>query len=286
MEKRMTAIAIVAMGEMGSGIAGRLVENGARVLTSLDGRSAASADRARAAGVEDLPDAEMIEEAEVFLSIVPPSVAAKTAERFLPLIERSRRKPTYLECNATAPRTVLSISEQFAQEGLHFGDAAIIGVSPKPGSAGPRVYMSGPVEKEAELLRRFGLDTRILPGALGDASALKMAYAGTTKGAHAVMISMMLGAVRAGVGEAFVSEMRASQAGRLEAALRQLPMVLRKAYRWDGEMEEIARFLEPEAGGAEIFRGAAELYRDLAKDVEAGEGAERLRLLDQIKSRV
>ena len=91
---------------------------------------------------------------------------------------------------------------------------------------------------------------------------------------------------RAGVGEAFAAEMMASQAGRLETAVRQLPMVLKKAYRWDGEMEEIARFLLPEAGGSGIFNGAAQLYRDLAKDVEAGPEAERMALLDEIKRQV
>jgi hypothetical protein len=43
-------IAILSPGAMGSAISMRLVEHGARVLTSLDGRSAATADRARAAG--------------------------------------------------------------------------------------------------------------------------------------------------------------------------------------------------------------------------------------------
>ena len=80
--------------------------------------------------------------------------------------------------------------------------------------------------------------------------------------------------------------MKASQAGRLEAAVRQLPVVLRKAYRWDGEMEEIAKFLLPETGGAGLFQGAAQLYRDLARDVAAGADAERMQLLDQIKRQV
>ncbi len=58
-----------------------------------------------------------------------------------------------------------------------------------------------------------------------------------------------------------------------------MPLVLRKAYRWDGEMEEIARFLAPETGGARIFEGSAELYRRLAEDAAAGPEAERMALL-------
>src|SRR5438132_13907425 len=83
----MTTIAVIAMGEMGSGVARRLVERGARVLTSLTGRSAASAKRAHAAGVIATDDAGLVAEAEIFLSVVPPASAAGTAARFLPLIE-------------------------------------------------------------------------------------------------------------------------------------------------------------------------------------------------------
>ena len=43
----MPTIAVIAPGAMGSAIGARLVEHGARVLTSLDGRGPAS--RARAA---------------------------------------------------------------------------------------------------------------------------------------------------------------------------------------------------------------------------------------------
>ncbi len=71
----MTVIAVVAMGEMGAGVAARLVERGARVLTSLAGRSSASEGRAKAAGVSIVDDAALIAEAEMLLSIVPPSVA-------------------------------------------------------------------------------------------------------------------------------------------------------------------------------------------------------------------
>jgi 3-hydroxyisobutyrate dehydrogenase-like beta-hydroxyacid dehydrogenase len=280
-------VVVIAMGEMGSGVAARLVERGAKVRTSLAGRSGSSAERARSAGVEAAADDRaLVAGADFVLSIVPPARAGELAERLLPAIRAANPRAVYVDCNAIAPQTVKAIAEPFDEAGLAFVDAGIVGGPPTPEGYTPRIYASGPQAEAFASLTAFGLDIPVLSDRVGDASALKMAYAGTTKGLHAVMISMMLGAARAGVGEAFVKEMQASQSGRLEAAVRQLPMVLRKAYRWDGEMEEIARFLEPEAGGAEIFRGAAELYRDLARDVEAGPEAERLGLLDEIKSQV
>src|SRR5690606_1422334 len=53
---KMTRIVVVAMGQMGAAMAGRLVENGAEVVTSLGGRSAASVERAKAAGVKAIED--------------------------------------------------------------------------------------------------------------------------------------------------------------------------------------------------------------------------------------
>lgn len=279
-------VAVIAMGEMGSGVAARLVERGARVRTSLKGRGASSAERARAAGVEIAEDDQaLVTGADFVLSIVPPARAGELADRLLPAIRAAGGQAAYVDCNAIAPQTVEAISKPFEAAELAFVDAGIVG-GPPAGDFNPRIYASGPEARAFARLNEFGLDIPVLSDRIGDASALKMAYAGTTKGAHAVMIAMMLGAARAGVGEAFAAEMKLSQAGRLEAAARQLPMVLKKAYRWDGEMEEIARFLLPETGGAGIFEGAAQLYRDLARDFAEGEGSERMALLGEIKRRV
>ena len=64
-------LAVIAAGGMGSAVGERLAENGVRVLTSLEGRSAASAARAKAAGMIAASDPE-IATADIVLSIVPP----------------------------------------------------------------------------------------------------------------------------------------------------------------------------------------------------------------------
>jgi 3-hydroxyisobutyrate dehydrogenase-like beta-hydroxyacid dehydrogenase len=280
-------VAVIAMGEMGAGVAGRLVERGARVLTSLQGRSSASAARAAEAGVEVVGDDEaLVSVADVVLSIVPPARAGELAGRLLPALRRANPRPLYADCNAVAPATVRAIAEGFAREALPFVDAGIIGGPPTRQGYNPRIYASGEAGERLAALNDYGLDIRPLGGAIGDASALKMAYAGTTKGTSAVMVCLMLGAMRAGVADAFVAEMADSQSGRLEGQVRQLPSILKKAYRWDGEMEEIAKFLAPEEGASQIFRGAAELYRELAKDFAEGPDAERMALLESLAERV
>ena len=280
----MTTIAVVAMGEMGSGLARRLVERGARVLTSLRGRSEASAMRARAAGVEAVDDPTLVGAAELFLSVVPPSAAKETADHYLPLIGASGPPPVFIDCNAIAPQTLHGIAASFLERNLPFLDASIIGSAPKADDAGPRFYMSGPVNDAADKLRALGLDARVLSMSLGDASALKMSYAGITKGFQALGASMALGAARNGAAVSLVAELKDSQPALYAWLVRQLPAMYAKAYRWDGEMREIAKFLLPEQGASMMLDGAADLYQHIAADQRIGQDSEIISILTRFTS--
>ncbi len=279
-----TTIAVLAMGEMGSGVAHRLIERGARVLTSLDGRSEASAARARAAGVEVVSEAELASRAQMLLSIVPPAAAPATAKRYLPLIEAAGRPPIFIDCNAVAPQTLKAMAQPYGDRGLPFGDASIIGLAPRTGYT-PRVYMSGAVEAAAPLLETLGLETRVLSDTLGDASALKMAYAGITKGMQAIGTAMAIGAARTGAGDALVEELRDTQPQIYAWLSKTLPVMYAKAARWDDEMLEIAKFLEPERGAADMLSGAAVLYRHVAVEHRAGPQSEIISILDRFVRR-
>src|SRR6202044_3803749 len=99
-----------------------------------------------------------------------------------------------------------------------FVDAGIIGSPPGPAPAGgdkvtgsPRFYASGEAAPRFVRLRDHGLDVRVLDGALSAASALKMSYAGITKGTQAIGAAMMLAATRAGSAEALFKELSFSQ---------------------------------------------------------------------------
>lgn len=262
-----TTVAIVAMGEMGAGVGRALVECGARVLTSLDGRSQVSAERAAKAGVEVVrDDGALVGQADFVLSIVPPSRAAELAERLLPRIRAAERKPVFVECNAIAPATVRQIAAPFESEGLPFVDAGIIGPPPALGRTAPRFYASGGAVARFEEMRKFAMDVRPLSDKVGDASALKMAYGGINKGLQALGAALILGAVRNGVSQPLWREMRDSQPEVLQLLSRALPKMYAKAYRWIGEMEEVAKFLQPETGGSEMLNGAAHLYEEIARD--------------------
>jgi 3-hydroxyisobutyrate dehydrogenase-like beta-hydroxyacid dehydrogenase len=265
MEKPMTpTIAIIAQGSMGAGVAKRLTDNGVRVLTSLHGRSEASARRAQAAGMIDASDAE-IAAADVILSIVPPGDAAALAQRLAPALTAAATKPLYADCNAVNPDTVKQIGAAVARTGAPFADAGIIGGPPRAGYGGPVFYYSGADAEPLARLNDVGLVLRRVEGGIGAASALKMSYGGITKGLTAVGSAMLLAAERAGVAEALHAELSASQPNLLAYFQRSVPDMFGKAYRWVAEMEEIAQYT---GGGPsrEMYEAIADLYERLAAD--------------------
>jgi putative dehydrogenase len=255
-------IAVVAAGDMGAGVGARLVERGARVLTSLEGRGAASRARAEAAGMIDVPEAELAG-ADMILSIVPPAKVLELAKRLAPFLAVAEVKPLYVDCNAVSPETVNKVAAMISETGAPFVDAGIIGNPPK-GDYTPAIYASGePAARFAEL-NGFGLDIRVMDGPVGQASALKMCYAGLTKGLHAVGVSVMLGAIEAGITEPFLAELADSQPELLDYFQTRTPGIFTKAYRWVAEMQEIGAFLGQ--GGDTLYWGAAEQFGRLAAD--------------------
>lgn len=167
----MTVIGVVAPGTMGSAGAHRLVENGAVVLTLLEGRSAATRARAQAAGMRGTDEAGLAT-ADAILSIVPPADAKALAERLAPASRATNRAPIYADCNALDVQTVRAISEVVRATGYPFVDGGIIGLPPKPVTTGPKFYLSGPdAAAVLQILSPLGLKVEAMDGPVGTASA-------------------------------------------------------------------------------------------------------------------
>lgn len=256
---------------MGAGLAAQLTQRGARVLTDLTGRSAASFERAKAAGMRPA-DAATLADCDILLSVLPPAEATSFALRMREPLTSSRRKTLFADCNAVSPRVVRDIQHALEQTGVGFVDVGIIGLPPDGTSAGPRLYAAGPAADSLLRLNDYGLDVRILEGPVGTASALKMAFAGISKGLLAVASAMILGATRAGVSEALVRELSESDPRLLDTLAKRIPNMLPKTYRWVDEMRQIGEFLSPDRGAEMIFAGASEVFETIAQDF-AGEKA-------------
>jgi 3-hydroxyisobutyrate dehydrogenase-like beta-hydroxyacid dehydrogenase len=258
-------VAVIAPGNMGAAIGGRLAASGLKVLTSLANRSAASAERAAAARLEPAGDQE-IARADYLLSIVPPRHAIALAERLAPALTAANRKPVYVDCNAISPRSTSRIAEILEPMGVPFVEGGIMGGPPREGYSGPKIFVSGrQAQRVADDLSRYGLLVRAIAGGVGAASALKLSYAGINKGMIAIGAAMVLAARRAGVEPELMRELSDSQRALVAQLTRGVPDMFSKAERWAPEMREIADYAGV-GGETDIFGGMADLYERLAAD--------------------
>jgi L-threonate 2-dehydrogenase len=113
----------------------------------------------------------------------------------------------------------------------------------------------------------------VLNGAMSAASALKMSYAGITKGTQAIGAAMMLAATRAGNADDLFAELQGSQKEMLAWFKRSLSMMPPKAYRWIAEMQEIAGFVGDDPAARQLYEGAAQFYQSMAEDFSADQKA-------------
>lgn len=265
-------IAILSPGSMGAGVAQRLAQRGATVLTSLEGRSARSIGRAQSMGLRDVPLAGLAQ-ADLLLSIVPPGVAVKLAEAVVAAGVFSAGGPLYVDCNAVSPDTARQIGAVITGAGGRFVDAGIVGGPPqRDGSLSPVFYASGPDALALDILNAYGIEVRVLEAPIGSASALKMCFAGVSKGLTAIVAQVILQASASHVTPALRTQLSASLGSTLAWAGRQAPLLPDKSYRWVAEMQELAQFMKDIPGAPELFTGAAKFYDWLAqeKDNPAG----------------
>jgi 3-hydroxyisobutyrate dehydrogenase-like beta-hydroxyacid dehydrogenase len=277
-------VGLMSPGDMGHSIGAVLVERGARVLTYLGGRSERTRQLAAEAGIEESGTLdELVREVDVILSVLVPARASELAENVAAAIERTGANLLYVDCNAISPATVRRIGERIVAAGARFADVGIIG--PPPRRPGTRFYASGPGAGELARITALGLDVRVIGDSVGQASGLKMCYAALTKGLQALGLELLVAAERLGLSEALRTEQRESVPEVLAWLERAMPTMPPKAYRWVGEMEEIAATFAEVGLTPRILEGAADIYRFVAETPigkEAPETRDRSRGLDGI----
>jgi len=254
-------VGLVHPGQMGATVGRALVAGGAQVLWSSFGRSAESRQRATAAGLEDAGDlSALVRRVDRVVTVCPPDAAGEVARTVL----EAGFRGIYVDANAVAPQTAVRLAREVEAQGCEFVDGGIIGPpAHRPGST--RLYLSGTRAPEvAEAFAGTNLDARVIDGGAGAASALKMAYAAWTKGSAALLLAARTLAHGAGVEASLLEEWRLSQP-HLEAQSEGTARgVSPKAWRFAGEMEEIAATFAAAGLPAGFHLAAAEVYERLA----------------------
>jgi 3-hydroxyisobutyrate dehydrogenase-like beta-hydroxyacid dehydrogenase len=259
----ITTIGLLSPGDMGHSIGGVLKANGLQVLTCLAGRSERTRTLAQQSGFEDTADLEqLVTRSDIVLCVLVPSQAAGVAEEVAAAVRATGADILYVDCNAISPRTVRGIGDIILAAGVRFADVGIIG--PPPRKPGTRFYTTGPGANDLDALTEFGLDVRVIGDEIGQASGLKMCYAALTKGLQALGTELLVAARLMGLEETLRAEQQESIPDVLGWLERSIPPMPPKAYRWVGEMEEIASCFADLGLTPNILTGAADIYRFVA----------------------
>lgn len=264
-------VAILSPGEMGAAVGKVFAENGFSVITTLDGRSGPTRERALASGFQDAGSlADVVAAADIVLSILPPASALAQAEATASAMTETGKTPPYADCNAVAPETTIRIGQIIADAGADYIDGGIIG-NP-PGKAKPtRFYVSGPGATAMGAFDGKGIVVHQCGPEVGRGSSVKMVYAGITKGTSALHAAMLIAAERLGVADELHAELQSSQVATYQRMENMTPALPAVSGRYIGEMLEIAKTMTACDVPAGFHEGAAALYTLLEKSPFAAE---------------
>lgn len=254
-------IGILHPGQMGISIAASAQNSGHEVVWVSTGRSAQTVERAEKLGLTDAGSLEKLcQLSVVILSVCPPHAAEAVANQVASLGFNG----LYLDANAIAPERVKRIGQRVAAAGASFVDGGIIGGPAwQPGQTW--LYLSGDAAHDVAACFSDGpLETCVIGEKIGNASALKMCFAAYTKGTTALLGAILATAERLGVRPELERQWSRDGSDFAARTTQRVRGVTAKAWRFAGEMEEIAATFAAAGLPGEFHLAAAELYRRIA----------------------
>ncbi|MAU09808.1 MAG: phosphogluconate dehydrogenase [Anaerolineaceae bacterium] len=272
-------IGILHPGAMGVSVAASAKNSGNTVYWAGEGRSATTHQRAEDVGLVDAGSlADLCQQCEVILSVCPPAAAEQVAQDVI----ATEFSGLYLDANAIAPQRAERIGQAMAEAGITFVDGGIIGGPAwEPGRTW--LYLSGQSAPEIAACFASGpLETSIVSEQIGQASALKMVFAAYSKGTTALLAAIVATAESLGVREALNAQWSRGGSTFAEETEQRVRRVTAKAWRFEGEMHEIAATLAG-AGLPDGFHlAAAEVYSRMADFKDAPETPELAAVLQAL----
>lgn len=264
----MSKIGILHPGEMGVSIAASAINNGHQTYWVAQGRTDKTRVRAEKHALIEISFLlELCQTCEIIISICPPHAAEEVAQS----VAQAGFKGLYLEANAISPQRAIQIGQMLEVNGIRFVDGGIIG-GPAWTPKETWLYLSGERSEEIAFCFSNGpLETKIIGNEIGKASALKMCYAAYTKGTTALLAAILATAESLQIREELYEQWDMDEQGFTQSVNRRVERVTAKAWRFEGEMKEIASTFQ-EAGLPVGFHGAAaEIYHRMGNFKEAAE---------------
>ncbi len=271
-------IGLLHPGEMGASVGAAAREAGAMVSWASAGRSDVSHRRAGEARLEDRTSlAALASSSDVIISVCPPEAATALAES----VAGTSFEGIYVDANAVSTSTAREVAAIVENAGARFVDGGIIG-PPARRRGSTRLYLSGAeASSVASAFQGSVLEAVVIDPRAGAASALKMCYAAWTKGSAALLTATRALARAEGVEAALLAEWSLSQQG-LEARGAAARDSAFKAWRFAGEMREIAATFETSGLPGGFHCAAADIYERLAAYKDCDPAPELSELIDTI----
>lgn len=250
-------LALLHPGQMGVTVGIAVQDSGHSVSWLTAGRSHETTERATAAGFGSCGTlSDLLARSDGIVCVCPPAAAMTVAQS----VVAAGFDGIYLDANAIAPHTARQIH---ALLGDCYVDGGIVG-PPAVREGSTRLYLSGPHAITAANWFAGGLLEAItIEGAPGAASALKMCYAAYTKGTSALLLAIRALAESEGVTAPLLDEWAISQQGLADRSAQAATGTAPKAWRFAGEMEEIAATFAAADLPDGFHEGAADIYRRL-----------------------
>jgi 3-hydroxyisobutyrate dehydrogenase-like beta-hydroxyacid dehydrogenase len=260
----MTTIGLVSPGAMGSALAMRLRQTGARVVATVEGRSQRTLRLAEQAGLDLFPTLDrVVSAADIVFSVVPPGSAKAVAADIGAAALRTGSRPLVVDLNAVSPGTVSLIDAALQAQGLELVDGSISG-APPVGGVDTRIYLSGPRAEQVGAMRIPGVDLRVVGDRVGLASAVKMSTASIYKGRIALLFHALLSAKRYGVLEPVLDDLEDAFPAIERRGGLTLALAAAKSPRYVAEMREIAMSQAAAGLSPDLFEGIGRVYASIA----------------------
>jgi 3-hydroxyisobutyrate dehydrogenase-like beta-hydroxyacid dehydrogenase len=240
-----TTVGILHCGDMGSAFGRLLRKRGMRVITTCEGRSHATEERARSSGIEILPTlSDVATQSDFVFSLVLPSAAVEVARQYVNCSRTRRQDSIFVDANSIGMEAVEQIDQVMAEHNIPLVDAAINGVSHRLEDLG-MLHLSGPTAGSVEAICRGLLRVNCLGTRIGSASRLKLLMSGMAKGLVALFLEVGMLAERADMAEPFLEGCHEFYPSVMTVIDRVLATYPRHAARRVGEMREIEQMGQP-----------------------------------------
>lgn len=197
-------VGILYCGEMGSAFGKLLLKGGMRVITTCQGRSSATEERARSSGIEILPSvADVVAQSHFVFSLVLPSAAVDVARQYISCHPTRPSDSVYIEANSIGLEALEQIDRLMAEQNIPLVDAAFNGVAHRLEDLG-LLHISGPEAGRIEAICRGLVRVNWLGAQIGSASRLKLLMSGVAKGLVALFLEVGVLAEQADMSESFL----------------------------------------------------------------------------------